>query len=54
VAPLSQIFRTVYDAGFRGFLSLELFNPEYWKHDALEVARTGLQKTREAVQKAFG
>jgi sugar phosphate isomerase/epimerase len=53
VAPLSQILRTVHDAGFRGYLSLELFNPEYWKGDALEVAKTGLKKTREAVQRAF-
>jgi sugar phosphate isomerase/epimerase len=50
---LSQILRTVHDAGFRGYLSLELFNPEYWKGDALEVAKTGLKKTREAVQRAF-
>ena len=34
-------------------LSLELFNREYWNQDALLVARTGLEKTREAVQKAF-
>jgi sugar phosphate isomerase/epimerase len=53
IAPLTQIFRTMHAAGFRGFLSLELFNPQYWKQDALTVARTGLEKTREAVQKAF-
>jgi 2-keto-myo-inositol isomerase len=53
VAPLSQIYRMIHTAGFRGYLSLELFNPQYWKQDALEVARTGLQKTRESVQRAF-
>jgi sugar phosphate isomerase/epimerase len=53
VAPLSQIFRMIHTAGFRGYLSLELFNPQYWKMDALEAARTGLEKTRESVQRAF-
>jgi sugar phosphate isomerase/epimerase len=53
VAPLSQIFRMIHTAGFRGFLSLELFNPQYWKKDALDAARTGLEKTRESVQRAF-
>jgi sugar phosphate isomerase/epimerase len=53
VAPLTQIFRTLRDNGFRGFLSLELFNPDYWKQDALQVARTGLEKSRTAVSRAF-
>jgi sugar phosphate isomerase/epimerase len=53
VAPLGSIFRVLRDCGYRGFLSLELFNRDYWKQDALEVARTGLEKTRAAVRKAF-
>jgi sugar phosphate isomerase/epimerase len=53
VAPLNQIFRTLRDNGFRGYLSLELFNPNYWKQDALQVARTGLEKSRAAVARAF-
>ena len=53
VAPLNQIFQDVYASGFRGMLSLELFNREYWKQDALKVARTGLEKTRRAVRQAF-
>ncbi|MCA9014528.1 MAG: sugar phosphate isomerase/epimerase [Planctomycetaceae bacterium] len=52
VAPLSDIFRMIYRAGFRGSLSLELFNRDYWQQDALVVAQTGLRKTREAVLKA--
>ena len=39
VAPLKEVFRSLYANGFRGFLSLELFNHEYWKNDALLVAR---------------
>ncbi|HKQ85404.1 MAG TPA: sugar phosphate isomerase/epimerase family protein, partial [Candidatus Acidoferrales bacterium] len=42
VAPLGQIFRDLRDNGFRGVLSLELFNQEYWKMSAEENARTGL------------
>lgn len=55
VAPLKQIFTTLRDIGFRGYLSLELFNEKYWKEaDALNVAETGLRKTREAVQNTLG
>jgi len=53
VAPLGKILRAMHAAGFRGVLSLELFNPGYWKLDAATVARTGLAKTRAAVQQAF-
>jgi len=54
VAPMNQILRDLYDTGFRGALSLELFNREYWAQDALTTARAGLQKMREAVQRALG
>jgi 2-keto-myo-inositol isomerase len=54
VAPMRDILRTLRDIGFRGWLSLELFNESYWKqHNALTVAETGLRKMREVVQKAF-
>jgi sugar phosphate isomerase/epimerase len=53
VAPLDQLFRDLRDAGFCGVLSLELFNRTYWERDALEVVRTGLEKTRAAVHKAL-
>jgi sugar phosphate isomerase/epimerase len=54
VAPLSQILRTLRDTGFRGMLSLELFNREYWDRDPLEVAKEGLEKTKAAVARALG
>ena len=47
------MLRTLYDTGFRGMLSLELFNRDYWKQDVLTVAKTGLAKTRAAVRKAL-
>jgi len=51
VAPLTNILKTLFANGFAGTLSLELFNPEYWKQDALLVARTGLEKMKAAVAK---
>jgi len=53
VAPISAILRHLHAGGFRGMLSLELFNRDYWKQDALTAARTGLEKIKAAVQKAL-
>lgn len=53
IAPLGELLRTLYETGFRGMLSLELFNCEYWQQPAEQVARTGLEKMREVVQRAF-
>jgi 2-keto-myo-inositol isomerase len=53
VAPLATLFRALRDIGYRGMLSLEVFNREYWNQDALYVARAGLEKTRAAVQHAL-
>jgi 2-keto-myo-inositol isomerase len=53
VAPLGPLFRDLYQSGFRGYLSLELFNRDYWKQDAALVARTGLEKLRAAVRAAM-
>lgn len=52
IAPLTQILHDLRDIGFDGALSLELFNESYYKQDALEVVRTALRKTQEAVHKA--
>ena len=50
VAPWKEIVRNLRDAGFRGYLSLELFNKDYWMQDALAVARAGLDKMRAVVK----
>lgn len=50
VAPLKQLLRDLRSSGFRGMLSLELFNREYWMQDGLAVARTGLEKMRAVVR----
>lgn len=53
VAPLAAALRDLRLAGFRGFLSLELFNRDYWKQDALVVAQTGLAKTKAVIAKSL-
>jgi len=50
VAPLADILGTLREINFDGFLSVELFNPTYWRQDPLEVARTALGKTRAVVE----
>jgi sugar phosphate isomerase/epimerase len=54
VAPLRELLRDLRRLGFRGVLSLELFNRDYWRQDALQVARTGLEKMRAVVQASAG
>ena len=49
IAPLSTILKMVSGNGRHVVLSLELFNKDYWKQDALAVATTGLSKMRDAV-----
>jgi 2-keto-myo-inositol isomerase len=49
-APLARSLRDLREAGFRGVISLELFNRDYWKQDALTVLRAGLGKMRTVVR----
>lgn len=53
VAPFREIVRALRDIGYRGMLSLELFNREYWKQDAATVARTGIEKLRAVVRRSL-
>lgn len=50
IAPIKEILTDLYNMGDTKVLSLELFNPSYWERDALEVAKTGLQKMKQLVQ----
>jgi len=47
IAPWNQIAADL--AKLNPVLSLEIFNTTYWKRDALEVAKTGLAKMKQAV-----
>ena len=52
-APLGEILRTLRDSGYRGALSLELFNNELYKQDPKKVAKVGLDHMKSAVRAAF-
>lgn len=49
VAPLSEIFGTLKDIGFKGMYSLELFNREYEKAGAESVVKTGFEKMKKVI-----
>ena len=53
VAPLGDIFRTLHATGFRGYLSLELFNRDYWKMSPIKAATIGITKMKAAVRAAL-
>lgn len=52
VCPLVDTIAMLIQNGFRGAFSLELFNPEYWKRDALEVATEGYRKSSAVIEQA--
>jgi len=52
IAPITTILQTLKANGGTTALSLELFNKDYWKLDALEVLQTGIAKMKAAVAKA--
>jgi sugar phosphate isomerase/epimerase len=50
VAPLPQILGDLRRVNPDTVLSLEVFNPSYWKGEPLDTARTGLAKLKAAVR----
>lgn len=50
IAPLVDILRLLRATGGQRILSLELFHREYWKQDALLVAKTGLAKMKRVAE----
>ena len=50
--PLVQALKDLKTTGFKGCVSLELYNPDYWERDLQEVAETRLRKTLEVVEAA--
>lgn len=53
VAPLGGLLRDLNALGFRGYLSIELFNRTYWKEDASVVLKTALDKLRSVVKRSL-
>lgn len=54
VLPLGDILRDLLATGYTGCVSLELYNPEYWKRDLEGVAKEGRDKTLAVIQQAVG
>ena len=52
ILPLTSIFKDLKATGYKGFISLEMYNTNYYKEDLLQVAKTGLRKTLEVLKKA--
>jgi sugar phosphate isomerase/epimerase len=48
-APMKKIIADLKSIGGNKVLSLELFNQNYWKEDALSVAIRGLDKMKRLV-----
>lgn len=53
IFPLESILRDLKATGYKDYVSLQLFNPDYYEQDHLEVAKTGLRKTVEVIEKAL-
>jgi sugar phosphate isomerase/epimerase len=49
IAPLREMLKIFVDNHAAPWLSIELFNAEYWKRPAAETARTGLEKMKSVV-----
>lgn len=52
ILPLPSILQDLAATGFDGCVSLELYNPEYYERDLLQVAQTGLEKTLAVIEEA--
>lgn len=52
ILPLPDILKDLYETGFTGCVSLELYNPGYHERNLLEVAQEGLQKTLAVIKEA--
>lgn len=52
ICPLEKVIAILYETGFRGTMSLELFNPVYWENQTpAEVAATGLAKMKDVIDR---
>ena len=54
IAPLGGLIRDLHTIGYRGPLSVELFNPDHARQDPALVAKTAMDKTRAVVRAALG
>ncbi len=50
IADLPRVIANLRTIGYRGPLSLELFNRKLWEQDPLEVVTRGLERIRALVE----
>jgi 2-keto-myo-inositol isomerase len=50
IADLPRVIKNLRTIGYRGPLSLELFNHKLWEQDPLEVVKRGLERIRGLVE----
>jgi 2-keto-myo-inositol isomerase len=53
VIPLDDILIRLKHTGFDGLCSVELFRPEYWERDPVELAAAARAATMDAVEDYF-
>lgn len=53
VAPIREVLVALTQKGTLPWLSLELFNRDYWKQEPAQVAKTGLAKMRSVADAAL-
>jgi sugar phosphate isomerase/epimerase len=51
VLDLAGYLQRVREIGYAGFLSLELFRPDLWAQDPVAVARQGIEKMRNFIER---
>ena len=55
ICPFNKVLPLLYDSGFRGGLSVELFNKGYWETmDVKEVLRKSFEKTTQVINSSMG
>lgn len=54
ICPFDKLLPLLYETGFRGALSLELFNPAYWSGaDVRQSLQTGYEKVKTVIMQAM-
>ena len=55
ICPFNKVLPLLYDSGFRGGLSVELFNKGYWETmDVKEVLKKSFEKTTQVINSSMG
>lgn len=55
ICPFNKILPLLYESGFRGGLSVELFNKRYWETmDVKEVLKKSFEKTAQVIDSSIG